>query len=141
MKRVALILLAVLAFSTAWAQHQKVVRGVAINLAVVSAAELKPFPEESGHDGRLPSGSHHVMVSLSDAKSGAHIEAAKVFVELKDPKGNMQKKDLVLGRTANIPDYSEIFIFGYSGEYRIRVTVQPKQGKPIRAAFVWKHYV
>jgi hypothetical protein len=53
----------------------------------------------------------------------------------------VQKKDPVLGRTGDFPDYSELFMFGWSGKYRIRVTVQPKEGKAFRADFAWTHAV
>jgi hypothetical protein len=136
------LLLCVLASGAAWADHQKVAQGLVINLGIVPAAKLAQFPVEAAtHGGRLPGGAQHLLVSLSDGKSGAHVQAAKVTVELRDPKGAVQKKDLVLGRTGEIPDYSEIFIFGWSGKYRVRVTVEPKDGKPFRADFTWSHQV
>jgi hypothetical protein len=141
MKRIAVLLLSVLAFGTAWAGHQKVVQGMVVNLGIVPATKLEPFSAEKGHGANLPGGSQHLLVSVSDAKSGVHVADAKVTVEVTDPKGAVQKKELVLGRTAGIPDYSEIFIFGWSGKYRVRVTIEPRQGKPIRADFVWTHTV
>ena len=141
MKRIAMLLLSLVAFGMAWAGHQKTVQGMVVNLGVVPAAKLAPFPAETGHGASLPRGSQHLLVSLSDSKSGAHVEDAKVTVQVTDPKGGVQKKDLVLSRTAGIPDYSEIYMFGWSGKYRIRVTIEPRQGKPIRADFVWTHTV
>jgi hypothetical protein len=81
-------------------------------------------------------------VSLSDAKTGAQVADANVSVEIKDPKGNVQKKSLKNGSTAGVADYSEIFAFGWSGKYRIRVTVQPREAKrALRTDFVWTHVI
>ena len=141
LRRIALLMLCFLAIGAAWADHQKVLRGVVINLGIVPATKLAAFPAEGAHGTSLPGGSQHLLVSLSDAKSGRHLEAAKVSVQVTDPKGAVQRKDLILGRTGDIPDYSEIFMFGWSGKYQIRVTVQPKDGKPMRADFAWSHVV
>lgn len=40
--------------------------------------------------------------------------------------------------TAGVPDYSEVFVFGNSGKYRIRVTIElPGIKKPLSADFAW----
>ena len=82
------------------------------------------------------------MVSLSDAKQGIHIADAQVTVEIKDPKGNLEKKTLLPANTTGMPDYSEIFRFGYSGKCAIRVVVALKGSKTQhKANFTWTHVI
>ena len=82
------------------------------------------------------------MVSLSDVKAGAHIADARVTVEIKDPRGNVEKKTLLPRSTAGMPDYSETFRFGYSGKYTIRVVAALKERKkPLNASFTWTHVI
>lgn len=131
------------AVSSARAEHQKAADGMVVNLGVVPVPEAMTFPSEAEkHNAAQPSGAQHVLVSLSDAKTGKHISDAKVTLELTDPKGRSQKKLLVAGSTAGFPDYSEIFQFGWSGQYRIRVTIERPGGKrPVRTDFKWTHII
>ena len=44
--------------------------------------------------------------------------------------------------TAGFPDYSEVFNFGWSGKYTIRVTILPKgAARPLTASFVHRHVI
>jgi|GEM_PF-2639083 len=129
--------------SVARADHQKTVNGIIVNIGVVPAGRALDFSGEAAtHDKRLPSGAQHLVVSLSDAKLGTHIADAKVTVEIKDPKGNLEKKVMVPAKTAGTPDYSEIFGFGYSGKYVIRVVIVRKDTKKLlKVNFTWEHQV
>jgi len=126
-----------------WAQHQKIVGGMVVNIGVVPASQAMGLAGEAEtHGTRHPSGSQHLLVSLSDAKTGAQVADANVSVEIKDPKGNVQKKSLKNGSTAGVADYSEIFGFGWSGKYRIRVTIQPAGAKKVLTTdFIWTHVI
>lgn len=141
----ALFILAVvlLAMPWAWAEHQKAIDGMVVNVGVVPASKAAKFPSETEkHGATYTSAAQHVLVSLSDAKTGGHIADARVTLELRGPKGKSQKKLLVAGSTAGIPDYSEIFDFGWSGPYRIRVTIERQGGKrPVTADLKWQHVV
>lgn len=132
-----------LAMPRAWAEHQKAIDGMVINIGVVPASKAAKFPSETEkHGATYTSGAQHILVSLSDAKTGGHIADARVTLDLRDPKGKSQKKLLVAGSTAGIPDYSEIFDFGWSGQYRIRVTIERQSGKrPVTANLKWQHVV
>lgn len=131
------------AIPPAWAQHQKIVGGMVVNVGVVPASQVVGLAGEAEtHGTRHPSGSQHILVSLSDAKTGAQVADANVSVEIKDPKGNVQKKSLKNGSTAGTADYSEIFGFGWSGKYRIRVTIQPGGAKKAQKTdFIWTHVI
>jgi hypothetical protein len=137
----ALGIVAALAFGTAAAQHEKVVDGIVVRLGIVPAAKLAQFPGEAMHASELPSGSQHVLITLADVRNGTPVEATSVVVRVTDPKGAAQSKQLVAARTVGAPDYSETFTFGWSGRYRIHVTVEPKAGKAVDADFVWMHVV
>ena len=145
LRRGALCALAVLLLGvqTVGADHQKSVSGVIVNIGVVPASRATGFAGEAEKHGTgHPSGSQHIVVSLADAKGGEHIGGARVTVEIKDPRGQVEKKALERGSTAGIPDYSGIFMFGWSGKYRIRVIVErPGAGKSLRADFVWSHSI
>ena len=114
-----------------------------IDIGVVPASQAATFAGEAEkHGPRHPSGAQHLLVSLSDAKTGAHVTDARVAVEVRDPKGKVQKKDLKPGSTSGAADYSEIFGFGWSGQYRIRVTIQPSDAKKaLRTDFTWTHVI
>ncbi len=139
----AVLAVALLAIPPVWADHQKAVGGMLMNVGVVPASKAAAFPGEAEkHGAKYPSGVQHVLVSLSDAKTGAHIGDARVTLEVKNPRGRVEKKQLVLASTAGMPDYSGIFEFGYSGVYRLRVTVELKGAKrPVTADLKWTHVI
>ena len=142
-RAVGILAVLLLAIPPAWAQHQKIVGGMVVNIGVVPASQVVGLAGEAEtHGSTHSSGSQHLLVSLSDAKSGAQVADAKVSVEIKDPKGNVQKKSLKNGNTNGAADYSEIFGFGWSGNYRIRVIIQPGGSKKaLRTDFVWTHVI
>lgn len=125
------------------AERQKSVGGIVVNIGIVPASRaFQSEAERSSHGTKLPSGAQHLTVSLSDAKTGAYIAAADVSAEIKDPKGKIQTKNLLPASTAGAPDYSEIFSFGWSGTYKIRLTITPKGSKkPLKTTFTWVHAI
>ena len=124
-----------------YAEHQKTVSGIIVNIGVVPAEQALRSPGEATTHGKSrPSGAQHLVVTLSDAAAGSHIADAQVTVEIKDPRGNVEKKKLLPASTAGMPDYSETFRFGYSGKYTIRVVAALKgRKKPLNANFTWTH--
>lgn len=139
----ALLLAAVLAASPVSAQQRKTVEGIVINIGIVNALMAEHVDSQHGvHQGGHGSGAEHIVVSLADAKSGARIAGANVAIEVKDPKGKIQRKPLMAMTTAGVPDYSEVFDFGWSGKYSLRVTVTPKgAAKPVKTRFTVNHYI
>ncbi len=127
-----------LAASAAIASHEKTVNGLIINIGIVPASQALGFPAESAsHAKEPPSGAKHLVVSLSDAKTGKHIEDARVRAEIRDPKGAVHRKQLIRTETAGRADYSEVFVLGWAGSYRIRIQVERPGAKPVRADFRW----
>lgn len=139
----ALAAAALLAAAPAAAQQRKTVEGVVINIGIVNALEAEHADTQHGvHTGGHGPGMQHIVVSLADAKSGARVADAEVGIELKDPKGKVQKKVLLPMTTAGVPDYSEVFAFGWSGKYDLRVTWTAKgAAKPVSARFTVNHFI
>ena len=130
------ILAAALASLPAAAQ-QKTVEGVVVNLGIINAISAEHSDAQHGvHKGGHGGGMEHVLVSLSDEKGGSRIGDAEVSIEVRNPKGAVQKKPAMAMITAGFPDYSEVFEFGWSGRYLVTVLIKRKgAAKPVRARF------
>jgi hypothetical protein len=119
------------------AQQMKTVGGIAVNIGIVSALEAEHSDAQHGvHKGGHGSGMEHIVVSLAEEKDGARIGDAEVAIEVRNPKGAVQKKSAMAMVTAGYPDYSEVFEFGWSGRYALRVLVKRRgAAKPVEARF------
>jgi hypothetical protein len=54
----------------------------------------------------------------------------------------VEKKALLHTQAGGLADYSDLFVFGWSGEYALRVLITPRPGaKPIEARFTVHHSV
>jgi len=131
-----------LAAPAAWAQ-EKTVGGMVINLGLMTAAKaMQVDGHREAHEHAFTSSisAEHLLVTISDAKTGQRIGDAEVLVEVKDPKGKVERHPLLKTQSAGLPDYSEIFQFGWTGNYAIRVIVTPKPGaKAIETRFTVGH--
>lgn len=123
--------------------QQKTVEGIVINLGVMSAERaVHAEGHRDMHPDKFPSGSQHVLITLADEKTGRHISDAEVQVEVRDPKGARVAKPLLHTSAAGVPDYSELFVFDWSGTYQLSVSVTPmKGGKPMKASFTVHHSI
>lgn len=119
------------------AQQMKTVGGIVVNIGIVSALEAEHSDAQHGvHKGGHGSGMEHIVVSLAEEKDGARIGDAEVAIEVRNPKGAVQKKSAMAMVTAGYPDYSEVFEFGWSGRYALRVLVKRRgAAKPVEARF------
>ncbi len=133
----AVALAAALAAFPAAAQQRKTVDGVVINIGIVNALMAEHVDAQHGvHKGGHGSGVEHVVVSLAEEQGGSRIADAEVFIEVRNPKGVVEKKPLMAMITAGFPDYSEVFDFGWSGKYVVRVTIKRKgAARPVKASF------
>jgi hypothetical protein len=140
----AAILLAIVLASTAAAGQQvKSVAGVVVNFGVMPAeVALRADGHRDMHPPNPPSGSQHLLVMLADEKTQARIGDAAVSIEVTDPRGRVETKPMLHTQAGGVPDYSELFTFGWSGEYKIRVIITLNSGaKPIETRFTVRHSI
>ena len=134
--------LAVLIATPGLAQEHKA-GGLVINLGLMpawKAMQVDGHREAHSHEFTSQTGSQHVLIVVADQKSGQRIGDARVVVQITDPKGLAQKKSLMRTQAAGMPDYSEVFEFGWTGTYVVQVSVVPKPGaKPVTTRFEVHH--
>lgn len=136
----AAALLALSAFP-ALAQQVKTVDGLVINFGLMSAEQaIHAEGHRHMHPDKFPGGSQHLLITVADERSGKRIGDADVLVEVIDPKGKRLQKPLLHTSAAGMPDYSELFVFGWSGTYAVRVNVTPHGGgKAVKTSFTVHH--
>lgn len=119
------------------AQQMKTVGGMVVNIGIMNAIAVEHVDAQHGvHKGGHGAGMEHIVVALVDENGGARIADAEVTLVVKNPKGALQKKPLLPMTTAGYPDYSEVFDFGWSGNYTVSVLIKRKGAtKPIEAKF------
>lgn len=139
----ALLLAIVFASTAAAAQQVKSVAGVVVNFGIMPAeVALRTDGHRDMHPPHPPSGSQHLLVTLADEKTQARIGDAAVSIEVTDPRGRIETKPLLHTQAGGLPDYSELFVFGWSGEYKIRVIITLNSGaKPIETRFTVHHSI
>jgi hypothetical protein len=123
------------------AQQAKTADGLVINFGLMSAAKaVHAEGHRDAHPEKFPSGSQHILITLAEAKTGRRIGDAQVEVEVIDPNGNASKKPLLHTSAAGMADYSELFVFGWSGTYSVRVNITQGKGvKPVTTTFTVHH--
>jgi hypothetical protein len=119
------------------AQQMKTVDGIVVNIGIMNAIAAEHADAQHGvHKGGHGPGKEHIVVALAEEKGGARIADAEVAIEVKNPKGAVQKKPAVPMVTAGYPDYSEVFDFPSSGKYTVSVLIKRKgAAKPVEARF------
>ena len=125
------------------AQQARTVAGLIVNFGIVPAAvALRADGHRDAHPTQPPGGSQHLLITLDEEKSGNRIGDAEVVIEVTDPRGHVEKKPLLHTQAGGLADYSELFIFGWSGEYSIRVIITPRPGaKPVETRFTVHHTI
>lgn len=120
------------------AQQTKTVAGIVMHIGLMNSIAAEHSDAQHGvHTGGHGAGMEHIVVALSDAKSGGRIADAEVTILVKAPKGPLQKKVALPMVTAGYPDYSEVFEFGWSGQYEVNVLIKRKDfAKPVEAKFI-----
>jgi hypothetical protein len=131
---------ALFAAASVWAQ-EKTVDGLVINLGLMPAEKaVHALGHSEAHPATFPSGSQHVLISVADAKTHKPIGDATVVVNVRAPNGATVEKPLLRTQAAGMPDYSELFVFGSSGTYRLKVRVTPAHGpKSSETVFTVRH--
>lgn len=133
-------LAALLAAAPARAQ-EKTVDGLVVNLGVMAAEKaVNAQGHSDSHPRNFPSGSQHILITLADAKTHQRIGDATVVVAVRSPNGSVEEKPLLHTEAAGLADYSELFVFGSSGTYRLRVRVTPAHGPRSTETVFTVHY-
>ena len=73
--------------------------------------------------------------------TGKRVTDPEVTVEVTDPKGRVEKKPMLHTQGDGLPDYSELYRFGWSGEYSIRVIIVRPGAKPIETLLKIHHAI
>jgi hypothetical protein len=130
-----------LACAPVFAQQSRSVAGLVINLGIVPAeVALRADGHRDQHPAHPPAGSQHLLITVDEEKTGKRISDAEVVIEVTDPRGHVEKKTLLHTQGGGLPDYSELFVFGWEGAYSIHVTITPRLGaKPVNAQFTVHH--
>jgi hypothetical protein len=114
---------------------------IARKTALVAAAVLLAAPvaaeNRKMHKEASTAATHHVVVGVTEVKSGAPVGDARVMLELVDPRGGVQRKTLERGDAGGVPDYSGLFRFGWGGAYKLRVSVTRAGASPVTTTFAW----
>jgi hypothetical protein len=139
----AIALGSALGLGSAAAQQTKTVDGIVVNFGMVPAeVALRAEGHRDAHPTNPPPGSQHLLVTLDDAKTHQRIGDAEVTIEVTDPHGRVVRKPLLHTQGGGLPDYSELFEFGWSGNYSIRVLITPRRdAKPLEARFTVNHRI
>jgi hypothetical protein len=141
--RVLAFLAAGLVTCATYAQQSQTVGTYVVNFGIVPAeVALGTAGHREAHPITFPPGSQHLLITLDDAKSGKRVGDAEVVIDVTDPKGRVVSKPLLHTSGGGMPDYSELFTFGWSGRYSIQATITPKPaGKPLVARFTVDHVI
>ncbi len=118
-------------WTSAGAQQVRTIGGIVVNFGIVPAAvALRADGHRDAHPTNPPGGSQHLLITLDEEKSGKRIGDADMVIEVSDPRGHLEKKPLLPAQGGGLPDYGELFTFGWSGEYAIRVIITARPGYP-----------
>jgi len=125
------------------AQQTQTVDGVVVNLGIVPAeVALRAEGHRESHPANPPHGSQHLLITLDDAKTNRRIGDAEVIVDVTDPRGHVEKKPMLHTQSRGLADYSELFMFGWSGDYDIRAVVtQPAPRPSFTVRFTYHHEI
>jgi hypothetical protein len=139
----SLFVLAAAVALPAFAQQEMKVDGLVIELGVMPAEKaVHALGHATAHPQKFPSGSQHLLITVAEQKSGRRLADADVVVEVVDPKGQAATKTLIHTNAGGMPDYSELFVFGWSGTYSVRVNVMPWVGaQPVKTRFTVHHQI
>lgn len=123
------------------AEHRLSADGLVVHFGIMSAEQaLRADGHRDAHPANPPGGSQHLLFVIEDAKSGKRVSDAEVDVAVTDPKGQVERKRMLHTQGGGFPDYSELFVFSWSGKYAVQVVITPGAGgAPIRTRFTVDH--
>ena len=128
-------------------RNTQTVDGMTIDLGVLPAELVKGHTTAPGdpnalHGGTPPnSGSHHIVVALFDAKTGARITDARIRAGVGDSSYNHAPDTALEPMEVNgAMTYGNFFLMQGAGVWRIHLEIQrPGVPAPVRADFGYEH--
>jgi hypothetical protein len=128
-------------------RDSQTVGGITIDLGVVPAALVRGHPIRAGEAGALHGGapegssSHHVVVALFDAGTGARISDARVRAGVgASSYDHAPDRELEPMAVNGAMSYGGFFLMQGNGLYRIHLEIlRPGATRPIEAQFVYEH--
>lgn len=119
--------------SPSHAQGSKVVNGMEVTYGVLPSKEVSQSKTPRLKAFRK---SHHLVVSLTDEKTGAHIEDADVRATVTPLGLAASRKKLKSIRTDNVTTYGNYFDFpSGSGPYKIEFKITRPKAAPVTVDF------
>jgi len=127
-------------------RNTQTVDGVTIYLGVIPAElvqghSTKPGDPQALHGGTPPNrGSHHIVVALFDAKTGARITDATIGAGVGD-RSNTHAPDTVLApmEINGAMSYGNFFLMQSAGEWRIHLEIRrPSVAHAVEADFAYE---
>jgi hypothetical protein len=137
------ILAGLVAAAPAFAQQEKSVNGLTVNLGLMTAEKaVHAEGHRDAHPATFPHGSQHVLITIMEGKTHKRIGDATVVVVVRGPNGTVEEKPLLHTQAAGLADYSELFMFGSPGKYTLSVKIRPPQAaKSTEAVFTVRHEI
>ena len=128
-------------------RESQIVGGMTIYLGVVPAPLVRDHPTGPGDGGALRSetpddgSSHHVVIGLFDASTGARISDARVRAGVSaSSSDHAPDRELVSMPINGLMSYGNFFPMQGLGLYRIHLEIlRPGAARPIEAQFVYEH--
>jgi hypothetical protein len=128
-------------------RNEQTVGGITIELGVIPAEIVQGHSTKVGDPNALHggapahSGSHHIVVALFDAKSGARISDARVRAGVGNRSYNHEPDTwLEPMEIAGTTTYGNFFPMPGAGLWRIHLEIFPAGAKqPVRADFAYEH--
>ena len=124
------------------AQQERTLNGVILNFGVVPAqVALVADGHREAHPVHPPPGSQHLLVTLDAASTHRRIGDAEVLMDVTDPHGRVERKLLLHTHAGGLADFSELFEFEWSGEYKVHAVITLHDGTSFQTRFTVHHSV
>jgi hypothetical protein len=129
-------------------RHEQTSGGMTIDIGVLPAELVRGHPTAEGDPGALHgstpqpySGSHHLVVALFDAGSGARITDARVRAGVGDRAYNHEPEQwLEPMQIEGTLTYGGFFLMQGEGPWRIHLEIfRPGNARPVEANFAYEH--
>ena len=128
-------------------RNEQTVSGITIDLGVLPAELVRGHSTALGHPNALHggtlsnAGSHHIVVALFDAMTGARITDARIRAGVGNRSYNHESEESFEPmQIAGVTTYGGFFLMQREGTWRIHLEIyRPGSAKPVEADFAYEH--